>query len=163
MQQVRVIESVMPSRCGELLALRDLGIGVRFNEIQSAVGGEAKVDSRVSIEPQRSVDAFRCSLNMGRYLRHKVIRRPIYNSDALLVTKIVFDLLGGDQPCPLVAHGAESQFPNRQHSQPIVAEHADIELTSLDILLDDRGSSDPLVDESDALCELLVRIDNGCL
>lgn len=41
----------MPGRCGELLALRDLGIGVRFNEIKGTVGGESKVDSRVSIEP----------------------------------------------------------------------------------------------------------------
>jgi hypothetical protein len=33
MQEARVIKSVMPGRCSELLALRDFGIGVRFNEI----------------------------------------------------------------------------------------------------------------------------------
>jgi len=63
MEEARVIKSVMPGRCSELLALRDFGIGVRFNEIQGAVGREAKVDARVSIEPQCSVDPFRCSLN----------------------------------------------------------------------------------------------------
>jgi len=94
MQQGRVIESVMPSRCGQLLALRDFGIGVRFNKIESAVGRKAKVDARVSIEPQCSVYAFRCSLN-GAYLRRKVLGRPIYNSDALLITGIVLDFLGG--------------------------------------------------------------------
>ena len=99
MQQVRVIKSVMPSRCRELLALRDFGIGVRFNEIRGAVGREAKVDARVSIEPQCSVDAFRYPLNTGGYLRRKVLGRPIYNSDALLITGIVFDLLGGYVPC----------------------------------------------------------------
>src|SRR5207302_2513425 len=130
MQQVLVIKSVMPSRCGELLAFRDFGIGVRFNEIRSAVGSEAKVDARVSIEPQCSVDAFCYSLNASVYLRRKVLGRPIYNSDALLITRIVFDLFGGYVPCTLAAHGAEFQFPNRQNSQPIVAEHADIELTS---------------------------------
>src|SRR5215831_10936316 len=163
MQQVRIIESVMPSRCSELLALRDFGIGVRFNEIRSAVGREAKVDARVSIEPQRSVDAFRYSLNTGGHLRRKVLGRTIYNSDALLITGIVFDLFSGYVPCSLATHGAEFQFPNRQNSQPIVAEHSDIKFTSLDILLGDGGSSDLLVDEGDALCELLVRIDDGCL
>src|SRR5215831_12810717 len=79
MQQVRIIESVMPSRCSELLALRDFGIGVRFNEIRSAVGREAKVDARVSIEPERSVDAFRYSLNTGGHLRRQVLGRTIFN------------------------------------------------------------------------------------
>jgi hypothetical protein len=65
MQEARVIKSVMPGRSSELLALRDFGIGVRFNEIQGAVGREAKIDARVSIEPQCPVDAFRCSLNAG--------------------------------------------------------------------------------------------------
>ena len=87
MQQVRVIKSVMPGRRSELLALRDFGIGIRFNEIRSAVGREAKVDARVSIEPQCSVDAFRCSLNAGGYLRREVLGRPVYNSDAFLITR----------------------------------------------------------------------------
>src|SRR5450631_2370666 len=160
MQEARIIKSVMPGRCRELLALRDFGIGVRFDEIQGAVGREAKVDARVSIEPQCSVDAFRRSLNAGVYLRRKVLGRPIHNSHALLITGVVFDLLGG---YGLAAHGTEFQFPNRQHSQPIITEHADIKLTSLDILLGDRGGSDPLVDKGDALCEFLVRIDDGCL
>jgi len=137
MQQVRVIEPVMSSRCSELLALRDFGIGVRFNEIRNAVGREAKVDARVSIEPQCSVDAFCYSLNTGGHLRRKVLGRPIHNSDAFLITGIVFDFLGGYVSCARAAHGAEFQFPNRQNSQPVVAEDTDIELTSLDILLDD--------------------------
>ena len=163
MQQVRVIKSVMPGRCSELLTLRYFGIGIRFDEIRSAVGREAKVDACVSIEPQCSVDAFRCSLNAGGYLRRKVLGRPVYNSDAFLITGIVFDLFGGYLPCPLAAHAAEFQFPNRQNSQPMVAEHADIELSSLDVLLGDGGSSEPLVNEGDALCEFLVRIDDGRL
>ena len=65
MQQVGVIKPVMPSGNSELLALRYFGIGIRFDEIRSAVGREAKVDARVSIEPQCPVDAFRCSLNAG--------------------------------------------------------------------------------------------------
>ena len=75
----------------------------------------------------------------------------------------MLDLLGGDEPRTLVSHGAEFQLQYRQDPQPIVAEHAKIELPSLDILLGDGGSADPLVDEGDALCELLVCLDDGCL
>src|ERR1700738_4978076 len=63
MQQVWVIKSVMPGRCSELLALRYFGIGIRFDEIRSAVGSEAEVDTCVSVEPQGLVDALRRSLN----------------------------------------------------------------------------------------------------
>ncbi len=163
MQQVGVVKPVMPSGCSELLALRYFGIGIRFDEIRSAIGREAKVDACVSVEPQGSVNAFRCSLNAGGHLRRKVLGRPVFNSDAFLITGIVFGLFGGYLPCPLTAHAAEFQFPNRQNAQPIVAEHGNIELTSFDVLFGDGGSSEPLVNERDALCELLVRIDDGRL
>ena len=111
----------MPGRCRELLALRYFGIGIGFNEIRSAVGNEAKVDTCVSVEPQGPVDALRRSLNAGVYLRREVIGWPVHDSDAFLVVGIVFGLLGGDLPCPLTAQAAEFQFPNRQDSQPVVA------------------------------------------
>ena len=98
MQQIRVVESVMPSRCSELLALRDFGIGIRFNEIRNAIGREAKVNARISIEPKRPVDAFRGSLNASGYFGCQVFRWPVYNSDAFLITGIVFGLFGGDVP-----------------------------------------------------------------
>src|SRR6202043_1195177 len=104
MQEAREIKSVMPGSCSEILALRDFGVGGRFNIIQGPVGTRAKADARVSSKPQCSGDAFRCSLNAGAYLRRKVLGRPIYNSHALLITGIVFDLLGS---YGLAAHGAE--------------------------------------------------------
>src|SRR5262245_53565942 len=163
MQQVRVFKSVMPSRCSELLAFRYFGVGIGFNEIGRAVGSEAKVDTCVAVEPQCPVDAFRRSLNAGVYLRREVSGRPVHDSDTFLIIGIVFGLFGGDLPRALTAQAAELQFPNRQNAQPVVAEHADIELASLDVLLGDSGSSEPLVNEGDALCELLVRIDDRCL
>src|SRR5258708_12302110 len=101
MQQVGIVKPVMPSGCSELLALRYFGIGIGFNEIRSAIGREAKVDACVSVEPQGSVNAFRCSLNAGGHLRRKVLGRPVFNSDALLITAIVFSLFGAYLPCPL--------------------------------------------------------------
>ena len=126
MQHVRVLKSVMPGRCSELLALRYFGIGICFDEVRSAVGSEAKVDARVSVELQCAVNSFRRSLKPGGDLRRQVFGRSVYNSDAFLITGIVLGLFGGDLPCPLTAHAAEFQFPNRQSPQPIVAEHADI-------------------------------------
>src|SRR6185437_8717296 len=164
MQQVRVVKSVIPSRRGEFLAFRDFGVGIGFDEIWSAVGSEAKVDARISIEPERPVYAFRCSLNAGGYLRREVFGRPVHDSDALLIVEIVLGLFSGDLPRPLTAaKTAEFQLPHRQNAQPVVAEHADIKLASLDVLFGDGGGAEPIVNEGDALCELLVGIDDGCL
>jgi len=58
MQQVGVGEAVMLSCRRELFALRNVGIGIRFEEIWNAVGREAKVYARISIKLQYSVDAF---------------------------------------------------------------------------------------------------------
>ena len=58
MQQVGVREAVMLSGRRELFALRDFGIGIRFEEIWNAVGREPKVYARIAIELQDSVDAF---------------------------------------------------------------------------------------------------------
>ena len=132
-------------------------------QVWSAIGKEAKVDTRISIEPQCSVYAFRCSLNAGAYLRREVFGRPVHDSDAFLIIGIMFGLFGGDLPCPLTAQAAEFQFPHRQNAQPVIAEHADIQFTSLNVLFGDGGGPEPIVNEGDALCELLVRIDDGCL
>ena len=101
MQQGRVIQSVVAGRRRELFALRDFGIGVRFDEIQRAVGSETNVDARVAVEPQCPLDALRQPLNAGTRVRRQVLRRPIFDSHALLIIGIVLDLLGGDR---LAAH-----------------------------------------------------------
>ena len=64
-EQSRVVQSDMPGREGDFLALGDFRIGIGFDEIQRAVGREAEVDARVSIETERLVDAFRRSLDAG--------------------------------------------------------------------------------------------------
>ena len=65
MQQVRVSETVMLGCCRELLALRDFGIGICFDEIWNALGRKAKVDARVSVKIECPVNPFRCSLDPG--------------------------------------------------------------------------------------------------
>ena len=78
-----------------------------------------------------------------------------HDAVALLVFEVVLDLLGRDRPRAL-RQIAELQFPDRQHAAAVVAEHADIDLAALDILLGDRRGADPLVDEGDALGQRLV-------
>ena len=58
MQEVGVREAVILSCRREFLALRNFGIGIRFEEIWNAVGREAKVYASISIKLQYSVDAF---------------------------------------------------------------------------------------------------------
>jgi len=58
MQQIGIREAVMLSSRRELFALRNVGIGIRFEEIWNAVGREAKVYAGISIKLQYPVDAF---------------------------------------------------------------------------------------------------------
>ena len=57
MQQVGVCEPVVAGGRGELLDLGDLGVGVGFDEIGDAVGGEAEIDAGIAVELERPVDA----------------------------------------------------------------------------------------------------------
>ena len=81
----------------------------------------------------------------------------LHHAVALLVFEVVLDLLGGDRPRAL-RQIAELQLPDRQHAAAVVAEHADVDLAALDILLGDRRGADPLVDEGDALGQRLVAL-----
>src|SRR5262249_59591609 len=78
---------------------------------------------------------------------------------ALLVVEIVLDLFGGDEPRAL-RHAAELELPDREDTQPLVAEHADVELAALDILLGDGGGADAFVDEAHALGQLFIAVDH---
>ena len=81
----------------------------------------------------------------------------LHHAVPLLVFEVVLDLLGRDRPGAL-RQIAELQLPDRQHAAAVVAEHADVNLAALDILLGDRRRADPLVDEGDALGQRLVAL-----
>jgi hypothetical protein len=65
LQQVRIGEAVVPRRRRKFLALRDLRIGICFEEIENTFSGQAKIDAGIAIELQRPVDPLRCSLDAG--------------------------------------------------------------------------------------------------
>ena len=59
-----------------------------------------------------------------------------------------------------VGHVGEEELPHRERLQRLVAEDADVQLAALDVVLDDGCGADALVDERDALLQLLVAVDD---
>src|SRR5207247_3484936 len=57
----------------------------------------------------------------------------------------------------------EEQLPHGQRLKGLVPEHADIDFASLDVLLDERCGADAVVDEGDALLQLLIAVDDRSL
>ena len=70
----------------------------------------------------------------------------------------MLQLLGGDAGAPLRAI-AEFQLPDRERMQPVIAKDADIDLASVDELLDDGIGADLLMDEGHTLDQFLVVVD----
>src|SRR5262245_20266642 len=77
MQQFRIGDAVVESRSGKFLTVRNLGIWVRLEEIWNFLGGEAKINAGIAVEPKRAVDALGRALNAGAKLRRKVLGRAV--------------------------------------------------------------------------------------
>src|SRR5262249_36640645 len=157
LNQIGIVEAVVLGRRGELLAAGNLGIGVGFDVIGNAIGGEAAIDARIAVEVERAIDALRCALDRFNELRREVLGRAHRDVVALLVLQIVLDLFSGDKPRAL-RHAAELELPDWEDAQPIVTQHADIELAALDILLGNGRGADAVVDEAHALGELFIAV-----
>ena len=84
------------------------------------------------------------------------------NAAPLLIIGVVFDFFRRNQPIAL-RHVLELQLPHRQHQQALVADDPHIDLPAFDILFGDRGGADALVNEFDALDELVVAVDDRSL
>src|SRR5262249_25627320 len=123
---------------------------------------EAKVDAGIAVELQSPADPLGQLLDAGAQFRGELLGRPGGDAAALLILGVMFDLLRGDAAGTLRV-SAELQLPYRQTAQALVAEHADIKLAALDILLGDGVGADLLVDEGHALGQLLLAIHQGGL
>ncbi len=157
LQQVGIVEPVLLRSRGKLLDTGNLRIGIRLDVVGDARGGEAEVDARIAVELERAIDALGSALDRGDQGRIEVLGRSDHDVVALLIVEIVFDLFRGDEVGALVGHAAEFELPDRKNTQPLVAEHADIELAALDELLGDRRGADAFVDEGHALGSLGVQ------
>ncbi len=66
LQQVGIADADMLRRRGEFLALGDFGIGIGFEKIRRAVGGETEIDAGIAVEFQRPVNPLRHALDARR-------------------------------------------------------------------------------------------------
>ena len=89
----------------------------------------------------------------------QVPRRPGADAVLLLVLAVPLHLAGRDARHHL-GQRAEVELPERKRREPLVAEHADVDLAALDVLLDQRVGAGLLVDELDALAQLLAVVDD---
>src|SRR5262249_41289093 len=113
-------------------------------------------------EFKRAINALGQALDPRRQFRGKILGRAVQDAAPLLINGVVFDLFGGNQPVAL-RHVLELQLPDRQYQQALVADDTDINLPAFDILFGDRGGADALVNEFDALDQLLFAVDDRCL
>src|SRR5262249_35149482 len=158
-QQLRITDPDVTRGCGELLAFGDFGIWIGFQKIRRAVGGQAEIDPGIAVEFKRPIDALCQPLDVRRQFRRQILGGTMQNAAALLITRVMFDLFGGDQPIAL-RHVLELQLPNRQHQQAIIADDANIDFPAFDVLLGNSGSTDAFVNEFYALDELIVAVDH---
>ena len=77
----------------------------------------------------------------------------------LLVLRAPLDPFSRDLPA-VFRHLRERHLPGRQHVEPLVAEHADVELPAVDELFHDRRCLEFLVDERHPARELIVILDH---
>src|SRR4029453_6484037 len=57
-------------------------------------------------------------------------------------------------------HVREEKLPDRQRLKRLIADQADVQLAPFDVLLDDGGCADALMDERDPLLQLVVALDD---
>ena len=92
----------------------------------------------------------------------QILRRSAVDPVLLLILHAPFHAIGRN-PLRAFRHVREEQLPHGQRLKGLVPEHADIDLASLDVLLDERCGADAVVDEGDALLQLLIAVDDRSL
>jgi len=115
---------------GELFAAGDLGVGIGFDVIGDAVGGEAKIDAGIAVEVERAVNALGRPLDRFDELRREILGGADVDIVALLILQIVLDLLGGDKAMEL-QNVAELAVLDRENQQALVAVDAAIKLADV--------------------------------
>ena len=116
LEELRVGDARGAGRGGEVLALGDVGVRVRLEEVERAVLGEAVVDARVAVELEDAEDAPAGALDARGELGGQ---RGLLAAHAalLLVLGVVLHARGGDgEGAP--GQVLEAQLPDREHLRP---------------------------------------------
>src|SRR5262245_28638734 len=117
-----------------------------------------QIDTRVTVQVEGAIRAFGDALNAKGQLG---VERCGIGHDA--VTLLVFGAplypFRRDAP-PVVRHLRKRHLPYWKYLEPLIADHAHVELPSVDELLDDRGRGEALVNELHAPRELFFVFDD---
>ena len=139
-----------------------LGLAFASSAYNAAVRAQAKVHARVAGQMQCAKNALRQLFEPRHGTLRQILRGRGGDAVFLLIAAVPFHLAGGDGG-QVFRQRSEGHFPHRQYLQPLVADHPDIELAALDVLLDQRIGMRLLVNERDSLLELALIRDHGGL
>src|ERR1700683_1278585 len=96
LEQRRVGQAHVDGRLREVLGPRDLGIRVRLEDEDAALGVEPEIDASVAAEIERLVHAARDVLHALERPRRQVFRRRRVDAHPRLVLQVPFHALGSD-------------------------------------------------------------------
>src|SRR5665213_3727265 len=108
------------------------------------------------------IDAFADILDLPDQSRFQPLRETVFQSPFLAVSFVPFRLVGRNFRL-VWWNFAKDQFADRENLQAMIANHADIKFPPLDVFLRDDIVIQFLMDKSDPLAELFVRLHKGCL
>ena len=152
----------LPAESAKSSSSARIGFGFASMKIDLVRRREPQVDARVAIDRQQTVDAFARLLDLRDERRIKALGELILQAPAFAIFLVPLRAIGRDLRL-VRRHLAEDQLADRKNGQPQVAHQADVEFAALDVFLGDHVAVVFLVNESDALPELLVGLDEGGL
>ena len=101
-------------------------------------------------------------LDVVEHVLGQLLRRPAVDPIFILVLHAPLHPIGRNAFRAL-GHVREKELPHRQRLQRLVAQNAHVQLAAFDVLFRDRRRPDALVNERDALFQLLIAVDDGRL
>jgi hypothetical protein len=147
---------------GEVFVFGQDGVGVGFDEVDFVVGGNAEVEAGVAVDGEEVVDAFAGFLDGGDEGGVEVFGELVFEAPFFAVVFVPFGFVGGH--FGFVGRDfAEDEFADGVGFEAVVAEEADVEFAAFDVFFGDDVVVVGLVDELDALVELVVVLDEGGL
>src|SRR5688572_14317052 len=142
----------------EIFVTSDLGIGIRFQQVKLAVVREPVIQSGITTQAQMTVDALRQQFEpVLEFFRQ--FSGFCHEPDLLLIVGIPFQPAGGDVQRAF-GQIVDHELPRRVGLESSVADHADVDLATFDVLLRYGIAIGCAMDELDSFLEFLVIVND---
>src|SRR5881394_60918 len=152
-QQLAILDAVGARGHRELAVLLEIAVRVDLDHEDLAGFREPEIDTAVVAHAQRPIGVERDLLEPRAQLRLE-IGHDRFRAVEALARLVELRLAVHDLEAALL-HAREIHLERRQRRELLVAEHADVELAALDVLLREGRVAERLVDVEHALHELL--------